>query len=95
MDVIEIFKIVLVFLFSVITFFFIKPRKRLSEFHLLVFGSLIVGFSVFNASFYGKTITDVLLLIDTTGAGKSVVIGYGLMLGVLLRLIRVKFKKNK
>lgn len=87
MDLIVYINIAIVIVLSFLSYFFIKPKKRLRDIHLIFVGVIIVCFSVLNGVVFNKSISDVLLLINITGAGKSIVLGYGILLGVSIRIL--------
>ena len=93
MDTIFFLRVGLTLVVGAAAFVFMKPKRGLSDYHLLLVGLAIVAIAVVSSVLFGKNILGVLLLTDTTGAGKAILVGYGIVLGISLRLILSKVRK--
>lgn len=87
MDFIFLARITITLVVAVAAFWLMKPKRGLTDYHLLLVGLVIVVGTLLNSALFGKNIMGVLLLTDTTGAGKAIVVGYGITIGIAFRLL--------
>ena len=87
MDSIFALRIGLTLIVAAAAFWLMKPKRGLTDYHLLLVGFAIVAGTLVNSALFGKNILGVVFLTDTTGAGKAIIIGYGITLGIAVRLI--------
>jgi hypothetical protein len=86
---------ILLILFSIVIAVFIKPTQKYRDYHLLVFGGVLSLSAILLSIFLGREAVRVILLEDTWGPGRGVVLGYAILIGVLMRMFaRVIFNRK-
>jgi len=77
----------LLIVFSVVCALFFRPIKKYKDYHLLIFGIVISIIGIMASVLFGRDATEVILLEDTWGPGRSVILGYAITIGVFTRMI--------
>jgi hypothetical protein len=73
----------------------LKPTRKYRDYHLLMFGGVLSVSGILLSIFLGREAVNVILLEDTWGPGRGVVIGYAILIGVLMRIVaRLLFNRN-
>lgn len=97
MDTLLILRVILVAVFSVATIFLIRPKKKLKGYFIILLGCAVsIGAVLLGHQFYQRNIQSVFLLLETPGTTRLMmaqIIGYGLVLGTVLRML-VRRKGN-
>ena len=76
----------LLMVFSLGCALFFKPIKKYKDYHLLIFGIVISIIGIMASVVFGRDATEVILLEDTWGPGRSVILGYAITIGVFIRM---------
>ena len=100
MNTLLMLRIILVAVFAVATFYLIRPKKRSKGYLIIFLGCAVsIGAVLLGHQFYQRNIHSALLLLETPGTTRLMmaqVIGYGLVLGTVLRMfVHRKDRKRK
>jgi len=85
---------ILLVIFAVIMAITFMPIGKYKEFHLLIFGGVLSAAGILLSIVLGRNAVDVILLKDTWGPGRGVVLGYAIFIGVLITQVS-EFKISK
>ena len=77
---------ILLILFSIVFAIILRPTKKYKDRHLLVFGVVISIVSILGSILFGRDAAEVILLEDTWGPGRAIIVGYATTIGILIRM---------
>ena len=90
MNTLLMLRVILVAVFTVATIFLIRPKQKSKDYFIIFLGCAVsIGAVLLGHQFYQRNIQSALLLLETPGTTRLMmaqVIGYGLVLGTVLRM---------
>ena len=78
---------ILLIAFTIVFAIFFRPKKKYKDHHLLLLGVVISVASILGSILFGRDIIEVILLEDTWGPGRVIMVGYAVTMGVSLRMV--------
>ena len=91
MDTLIMLRVILVAVFTVATIFLIRPKQKSKNYFIIFLGCAVsIGAVLIGHQFYQRNIQSVFLLLETPGTTRLMmaqIIGYGLVLGTVLRML--------